>query len=313
MMPESPRILVIGYNAFDITVPISGFPDPDTKTEVPFVGLWGGGPGATAAVALSKLGAKVQLITPLTNDAGGLVQQYELHAAGVDISGSPVFADQECAKAVILVQPDTGHRTIFWSRGKLPLLDAGLWDDQWLEGVDLLYLDGHEPALSVPAALAAREKGLPVVMDGGSVRTGSEELAALCTDVISSSVFALELSGVDDPLAALRNLRSRGPLRVAMTFGSEGVLGLEDHPFVVPAFQIETVDTTGAGDVFHAGYAYALACGGEFENNLKFGSAVAALKCAHWGGRGGLPQVNDVMEMLQTGELCPVSPRFKLY
>ncbi len=303
---------MIGYNAFDITVPICGFPAPDSKTEVPFIGLGGGGPGATAAVALATLGARVHLITPLTADSGGLSQRRELTAAGVELRGSPTLVGQECAKAVILVRPETGERTIFWSRGKLPLLEPGLWNADWLEGVDLLYLDGHEPALSIVAAQQAREKGLPVVLDAGSVREGSEELVALCTDVISSSHFALDLAEVDEPLVALGELQSRGPERVAMTLGAEGVLAWGDPAFVVPAFKVETLDTTGAGDVFHAGYAFALAQGGEFEYNLKFGAAVAALKCAHWGGRGGLPLLDEVIEMLNFGETHPVSPRFKL-
>ncbi len=235
-----------------------------------------------------------------------------MSAAGVDLSGSPVLAGQECAKAVILVQPETGERTIFWSRGKLPLLEADLWDSQWLDGVDLLYVDGHEPILSTVAARQARARGLPVVLDAGSVRKGSEELVALCTDVISSSVFAFQLSGLDDPLAALKELQRRGPERVAMTFGVEGVLALGDPAFVIPAFKVNTVDTTGAGDVFHAGYAFALALGGDFRHNLKFGAAVAALKCAHWGGRGGLPLLNDVREMMKYGKTHTVSPRFNL-
>ncbi len=312
MNPDSPRILVIGYNAFDITVPVGAFPQPDTKNEVPFIRLGGGGPGATAAVALARLGAKVRLITPLTDDPGGLSQRQELIAAGVDLDGSPVLPGQQCAKAVILVNPETGERTIFWSRGRLPLLEADLWDVQWLDGVDLLYLDGHEPLLSMVAARHARDRRIPVVLDAGSVRGGSEELVALCTDVISSSVFAPQLSGLDDPLAALEELKGRGPHRVAMTFGHEGVLALAEPPFVVPAFKVDVLDTTGAGDVFHAGYAFALACGGEFRDNLEFGAAVAALKCAHWGGRGGLPLLNDVRDMLQYGEVLPLSPRFKL-
>ncbi len=311
-MPESPRILVIGYNAFDITVPVDRFPVPDSKAEVPFVKLGGGGPGATAAVAMSRLGAKVQLVTPLTQDAGGLIQRDELMAAGVDLTGSVVFPEYACAKAVILVQPATGERTIFWSRGDLPLLDAASWESQWLDGVDLLYLDGHEPDLSMVAAREARARGVPVVLDAGSVRSGSEELVALCTDVISSSVFALQLAGSEDPLEALTELRKRGPKNVAMTFGAEGVLALAEEPFAIPAFEVEVCDTTGAGDVFHAGYAFSLACGGQFEYNLTFGAAVAALKCAHWGGRGGLPLLADVQEILRSGQTLPLSARFHL-
>jgi sulfofructose kinase len=308
MVSESPRILVIGYNAFDVTVPITGFPEPDTKNQVPFIGLGGGGPGATAAVALSRLGASVKLLTPLTGDLGGQTQKNELEKAGVDFSLSPILKEYDCAKAVILVQPDTGHRTIFWSRGGLPRLEADLWQDFWLDGIDLLYLDGHEPGISLVAARKARDLGIPVVLDAGTVRDGSEELVPLCTDVISSSVFATSLAGLEDPLEALRDLQSRGPSRVAMTFGVDGVLALHDHPFRVPSFQVATVDTTGAGDVFHAGYAYALSRGDDFRSSLVFGSATAALKCAHWGGRGGLPLVKEVWELINNGGTNALAP-----
>jgi len=70
-----PRVLVVGYNAFDVTIPFAGTPLPDTKNEVSFIGLGGGGPGATAAVALARLGARVKLITPLTDDLPGRLQE----------------------------------------------------------------------------------------------------------------------------------------------------------------------------------------------------------------------------------------------
>ena len=311
-MPAAPRILVIGYNAFDITVPVSGFPSPDSKTEVPFLKVGGGGPAATAAVALARLGANVQLVTALTDDPGGLTQRAELLAAGVELDGSPVYSGYECAKAVILVNPSTAERTIFWSRGALPQLPAESWNPRWLESADLLYLDGHEPDLSLVAARHARQRGLPVVMDAGSVRQGSQELVPFCTDVISSSVFAPQLTGIEDPVEALVRLRAMGPQRVAMTFGAQGVLALDQRPFVVPAFEVEVCDTTGAGDVFHAGYAFSLASGGDFRDNLKFGAATAALKCCHWGGRGGLPLLEEVHEMIKSGQLLPISSQFHL-
>ncbi len=312
MLPNSPRILVIGYNAFDITLPFDHYPELDSKTEVPFIRLAGGGPGATAAVAMSRLGAKVHLVTPLTDDPGGLTQKMELLQAGVDLTGSPVLKGQECAKAVILARPGSGERTIFWSRGDLPRLKEGHWQDSWLDGVDLLYLDGHEPDISLMACRQARHQQVPVVLDAGSVRDGSHELVALCTDVISSANFATDLAQVDDPLLALRRLKERGPMRVAMTFGPEGILALADDFFAVPSFQVETVDTTGAGDVFHAGYAFSMARGGAFAANLEFGAAVATIKCAHWGGRGGLPDLPQVVQMLENGNKNPIGPRCEI-
>ena len=301
MLPKSPRILAIGYNAFDITIPFDHFPELDSKTEVPFIRVGGGGPAATAAMAMVRLGARVRLITPLTDDHGGMIQQEELLTGGVDLQGSPLLVGQECAKAVILVNPETGERTIFWSRGNLPRLDQNIWQDQWLLGVDLLYIDGHEPGLSLLACRKAQELGIPTVFDAGSVRTGSHELVSLCSDVISSSIFATDLTHYPDPREALQQMQKLGPKRVAMTFGSEGVLGLETDLVAVPSFKVQTIDTTGAGDVFHAGYAYSRACGDGFSKSLEFGSATAAIKCTHWGGRGGLPQYSQVVNLINNG------------
>ncbi len=92
MLANSPKILVIGYNAFDITVPFDQYPKLDSKTEVDFIRLSGGGPGATAAVAMARLGASIDLVTPLTDDVGGMIQKEELLQAGVDISKSVLMA-----------------------------------------------------------------------------------------------------------------------------------------------------------------------------------------------------------------------------
>lgn len=309
MKTAAKRILVIGYNAFDVSIPVEQFPRVDSKLEVPMITLGGGGPAATAAVALSRLGARVHLLTPLTPDPGGKIQREELLAAGVNLEGCPTFADHSCARAVILVRPTTAERTVFWARGNLPHLETSLWDPRWLQGTDLLYVDGHEPKLSCLAAAEARSAGIPVVMDAGNVRQGSEELVALCTDVISSTRFAPDLTGFKDPLIALRALQERGPTRVAMTFGPGGVLAMDQEHFTVPAFEVPVVDTTGAGDVFHAGYAFARCQGGEFLDHLRFGAATAAIKCGHWGGRGGLPDQPAVQDLILDGRCLPLDPQ----
>ncbi len=297
-----PRILVVGYSAFDVIVPVRTFPAPDEKCEVPGMVISGGGPGATAALALARLGAFAKLLTPLTDDIPGQLQRSELVDGGVDISLCPVLEGQASPKAVILVEKEPARRTVFWSRGDIPHLPAGLATTDLLENVDLLYLDGHEPEVSLPLAGMARDKGIPVVMDAGSVRKGTPELVSLCTDVVGSRGFAADLTGCDNPLEALRALRDMGPPRVAMTFGSGGVLGLEnDQPLPVAAFDVPVTDTTGAGDAFHAGYAFALARNFPFGRCLEWGCAVAGLKCRDWGGRRGLPDHAEVLALMASG------------
>jgi sulfofructose kinase len=119
--------------------------------------------------------------------------------------------------------------------------------------------------------------------------------------VISSRGFAPELTGVADLGGALRALRALGPTHVALTCGAGGCVALADDALVpVPAFAVTVRDTTGAGDAFHAGYAYALAAGRPWLAALEFGAATAALKCRGWGGRGALPTLAEV-EALQAG------------
>ncbi len=307
-MSRQPRILAVGYNAFDVTVAVPALPAADTKLEVPPILLGGGGPAATAAVALARLGCAVRLMTPLTDDEPGRLQRAELLAAGIDLSRCPRCAGQASAMAVILVHPPQGQRTILWSRGAVPPLPVPTEPDRELADRDLLYVDGHEPAASVVLARAARARGLPVVMDAGTLREGSRALVAQCSDVISSAVFAPAFAGCSEPAAALRALRAAGPPRVAMTFGPGGVLGLAgDRLLAVPAFAVEPVDTTGAGDAFHAGYACALARGEPFDRALRFGAAVAALKCRAWGGRAGLPTSAETEAFLAQAPSQPLA------
>jgi sulfofructose kinase len=309
-----PSILAVGYNAFDVVVPVADFPLPDSKAPVEEILIGGGGPGATAAVAMARLGARVKLVTALTDDLPGRLQREELNQAGVDLSLSPILCGGRSPKAVILVDPRTQERTIFWSRGELPLLDPGLVDRQWLDGVDLLYCDGHECSFAARLADEARKRQIPVVMDAGSVRDGSAELVTRCTDVISSESFAPALTGHADPTEALENLAARGPERVGMTFGSDGLLGLvEGRPTAWPAFQVSVLDTTGAGDAFHAGYAFATARGQSFPDCLEFGAAVAALKCRNWGGRRGLPFPGEAEELIARDQRRPLGPRLRKY
>lgn len=310
-MGSSPRILVVGYNAWDVNFAAQDFASHDTKYEVERIRLGGGGPGATAAFALARLGAKVQLVTQLGDDLPGRSQYDELTAGGVDLSLSQVVPGFESPKAVIIVHPLTGERAIFWARGDLPAIDVAVVDLAWLDAVDLFYTDGHETAAARKVAIEAAKRGIPVVMDAGSVRPGSAELVESVSDVVSSDGFATALTDCSSPAAALRELRKMGPERVAMTFGPRGVLALVGEAIEhIPAFVVPVVDTTGAGDAFHAGYAMARATGRDFVASLEYGSAVAALKCRNWGGREGLPTAAEVEDLLANGAFIPRPEEF---
>lgn len=294
------NILVIGYNAFDVTVPVSGLPALDGKHAVPAIMLGGGGPAATAAVCLARLGARVRLVTVLGDDEGAAVQRRELSAAGVDLSLCVEARGHAAPRAVILVDADLGTRTVLWFRGDLPPLTPATVEPRWLDDCDLLYCDGHEAHAAARLAASAQQRGLPVVLDAGSVRDGTAALVPRCSDVIGAEGFATAFTGEAGPLVALRALQDCGPRHVATTHGSAGVLALDPDDgsaFHVPAYAVAVRDTTGAGDVFHAGYAYARGRGDSWRACLDFGAATAALKCRDWGGRRGLPTLQEVEDL----------------
>lgn len=296
------RILVVGYSAWDLIFPLASTPEPDTKTEVSPMVTCGGGPAANAAAALAALGDQVRLVSVLSDDVFGRAQLADLERAGVDVSLARVAPDSRTPLAVIRVDPRNGERRIYWERGDLPRLDPDTVDTAWLDSADLLLCDAHEVPAAARLAAAAGRRGLSVVLDAGSVRPGVPDLIPHCTDVIGALDFATDLAGIADRPEALRRLRARGPRRVGTTLGRAGVLGLdEDGLRHVPAFLSDAVDTTGAGDAFHAGYAWSLAAGGDFIANLRSGAAVAALQCRAYGGRGGLPDAAEVAELLARG------------
>jgi len=303
------RIVVVGYSAWDLIFPLAATPPPDSKTEVSPMVSCGGGPAANAATALRRLGAEVRLVSMLSDDAFGRAQLEALSSAGVDVSGTRTATGSRSPLAVIRVDPASGARRIYWERGDLPQLDPGEVSEDWLDGADLLLCDAHEAPAAAVLANAAGRRGLPVVMDAGSVRSGVPDLVTRCTDVIGATGFAVELAGTDGHLEALRRLRGRGPERVGTTFGRDGVLGLDRDGFRhAPAFDVPAVDTTGAGDAFHAGYAWARAGGGDFAACLRAGAAVAALSCRAYGGRGGLPTAAEAEALLEDGASLDGTP-----
>ena len=306
---KNSRILVVGYNAWDVLAPLPEVPPPDSKYEVEAIHSCGGGPGATAAFALAGLGDRVRLVTALAGDAAGRDQRAELEAAGVDLASSPVFPDALSPRALILVDPADGCRRILWTRGDLPALPPEAAPPGLLDDVDLLHCDSHEPGACIPLAREARRRGIPVVLDGGTARAGMSDLAPLCSDVISSRIFAPALTGRDDPGEALAGLLAMGPRRVAMTFGAAGCLARDAAGvFHVPAFAVAVRDTTGAGDAFHAGYSHALAAGLDFRECLRWGAAVAALGCRGWGGRSTLPDSAETIDLLRAGDVRAETP-----
>jgi sulfofructose kinase len=296
----NPRLLMVGLSCLDHIWQVERFPPQGSRTPATGYRTQGGGPAATAAVTAARLGAEVSLWAVHGDDAAGRAALAELETYGVNLSGVRVVKGVSSFVSAVLVAP-SGERYIF------PYYSPGLdddpswpgWDVAGLEGVDCVLTDARHPRLAEAVLKEAKRRGIPTVGDFSNARNW--HLAAYLDYLIVSEECAQEVLGYDDPEAALEGLRQRQGQLVGITLGEQGFLyddprrGETRH---IPAFHVEVVDTTGAGDVFHGAYAYGVARGWTPDRSGLFASVTAAMKCTALGGRSGIPCFEEVETLL---------------
>jgi sulfofructose kinase len=201
--------------------------------------------------------------------------------------------------AFIIVDECTGERTILWQRDDRLDSRPEELPREWIRGARLVHVDGHPCAPGAAAARWARETGALVTADLDNLYPGIEALLEGVDFMIGSREFPERLLGIPNLLESLPEITRRFGCRVAgATLGREGVLAWDGTQFhYCPAFRVDTVDTTGAGDVFHAGFAYALLRGGTLPEILEFSCAAAGLNCTAPGARGGIRPVDEIEKL----------------
>ena len=250
----------------------------------------GGGQAATAACALVRLGHRVSYAGVVGDDEAGSLAGPRLARFGVDTGSLVVKPGQRSQEAFILVEEQGGERTIVWTRDEACCLEPEDLDRERLAACRLLHLDGHFMAASLEAARIARAAGAVLTLDAERIEPGTAELVSLCHVVVGQHDFAQRLIGKDDPREALEALAAMGPLWAGRTRGEGGAQMLADGELVShPGFAVEAVDTTGAGDVFHAGLAHAVLLGQGPREALTTACALAAISVTALGGRTALP------------------------
>jgi sulfofructose kinase len=299
---EDVRVIGLGQACVDYLGRVSNFPEEDGKTELMDLHRQCGGPASTALVTLSRLGIPCSFIGSVSDDSFGTEIVQSLKEEGVNSTHLRVLPGHSSQFAFIAVTRQSGKRTIFWHRGTVPHLRKDEVDLSVYLKAEFLHLDGLMVEASLEAVEQARGMGLTVVLDAGTMRDGSLELASRVDVLIASARFADPLVGRGArPEKALEALRRLGPKTVIVTLGSEGSMGWKgDNMVVQKAFPVQAVDTTGAGDVYHGGYIYGLTQGWPMPVCMRFASAVAALKCREIGARKGIPALDEVQAFLDS-------------
>ncbi len=293
-------VVGVGAAVVDYIGVVESFPSQDSQSQLSEFSKQGGGNVSTALVALSRLGASTRYLGKLGDDELGRFVVETLRDEGVDIKDVVVEPGGSAGFAFIIVHRSSGDRTILWTAKGKPLFKRSELSAASIASARMLLLDEYEGDVSIAAGEAAREHGVRVVLDAESMLEGHERLLDLSDVIIASKYFAHEYTKCADPNRACELLYQRFPDKlVVVTAGALGcTVASEEGMFSSPAFDVEVVDSTGCGDVFHGAFAYGLLENWSLRHNARFACAAAALKCRALGGRQGIPSRTEVEAFL---------------
>ena len=303
------RVLVVGSANVDFTVAASRLPAVGETVSGGTLLVNHGGKGANQAVAARRLGAEVRLVACVGDDASGRGIRAALQAEGIGVDGMMVTADAATGTALIVVDGQGRNQIVVapganW-RLSVEHVRARADDFAWAQ---VVMCQLETPLDTLAWALAeARRRGLVTVLNPAPVREGiADDVWRLVDYLTPNEGEAERLSGVavrdaGSAAAAGRALRGRGVGAVIVTLGSQGSLACTARDDIrVPAFPVEAVDTTAAGDAFNGALGAALAGRDPLPDALRCASAAAALACTRRGAQPSLPTRAEVDRFLDS-------------
>lgn len=301
------ELVGLGMASLDILVRAVDFPTSEKGAPLVDLAIEGGGPVATALVAAQRLGVQTGFIGTFGADRLGRIKRQTMEEEGIDLSRCPVREGPEVQAVLVCVDAENGERTFSFvhAPGRDPgLIRVGELEPGYITGAKMLHLDGYHAEAALAAAGWMRAAGKPVMLDCAAGRgTVSENQIALvkaCDILICGSGFAPGLTGEQDLWRAGRAVLALGPRIVVQTEGADGCYtSTPEDEFHTPAYPVEVMDTTGAGDVFHGAYAAAVLRGWDARRAARFSSAVSAIKCMRLGGRAGAPCFDEALRFLR--------------
>jgi len=291
----------VGLNATDTLIPLASYPERGSKMEYRSETILPGGQVASTVVACQHWGLGTRYVGKLGDDSAAALHRAAFAREGVETRIVTVPGGVS-PQSLILVD-SSGERTVLNRRDDRLVLQPEELSRDWIVNARALHVDGHDTAAATLAAGWAREAGIPVVADLDEIYPGVEKLLEHIDYLIVSRDFPSRLMAEPDLETALRRMQHRyGSTLAAATLGQDGVLAWDGQRFHhTPAYRVPVVDTTGAGDIFHAGFIYGLLQNWPLERQLDFACAAAALNCTAAGARGGIQSVEAIEQLMATG------------
>lgn len=288
-MSDPATIICLGHAALDRIYRIGAFPPTPQKVIADAAEEVGGGMASNAAVAAARLGGSVALCSRIGDDLAGQAIRDELRREGVDTTQLRAFAGGTTSTSAVVVD-SRGERLLINHRGAGIPDEAGWLDLSRVRHARVVLADVRWPAGALALFRAARAAGVPAVLDADMGAAAALPALLAAADFALFSTPGLAEFAPGDQEAGLARARALGPRHAGVTQGERGYLWLDETgPHHRPACPIRAVDTSGAGDAFHGGFAWAMAEGHDIPACVAIGQAVAAIKCQQRGNRAGLP------------------------
>ena len=264
--------------------------------------MQGGGMTATGMVAVARLGGRAEFWGAAGEGPMGDFLVSGLEGEGVDISQVVRVPGQDGPVYLVCVDAGTGDRLFYRGKGIAAPTDP-FGDLSRVARAGSVLVDGGHLATAVNVVERARAMGVPVVGDVGETDGSMSHLLGLLDYAIASEMCAQGLGVGEDYEAACRALHDMGARTAVVTLGERGLIAFDGRRCIrKPAYDVDVLDTTGAGDTFHGAFCLGLVRGLSLEANLAFASATAAIACTRLGGRAGLPSLDQVGAFLAQRE-----------
>jgi sulfofructose kinase len=290
-------VVGVGANSVDFVYRLPSFPSPDSsfaKLRISEYLISCGGQVTTALATCAAMGLRTSFIGTIGSDRNGERMREELNRRGIDIT-SAIARNAASPFAVILLDDRHGERVVLWHRDPAIALTSAEVDREAVATARLLHVDDVDLAASIQSASLAMAAGKPVTSD---IERTTDDVRALI-DAVTIPIFAehvpTELTGETNLPRALERLRRPHHSMLCVTLGPRGALLLAGHDVIhEPGISVETLDTTGAGDIFRGAFIYALLRGEPAREIVRFANAAAALSCTRIGAMNSIPSLEEI-------------------
>ena len=302
------KLDVIGFSnpMQDLLVELDRLPESNHNLAMREYCFQGGGNVPTATVACGMLGLKAAIVGVVGDDIFGHANLADFAFNHVDTSHVVMDPGTRTDFCISVTERAIEGKEFISKRGTCGEIHTEDLDEAFIKSARFLHIGYTNPAVLRACDLMHEGGGL-VSIDAAYYRPDIYEHYDKIDIFIASETYyktmLCELKSDMSREETCRYIRERGPRVVIFTFGTEGCFGLdaEGNYFETPAFRVDTVDSTGAGDVFHGAFIYGWLQGWRVPEITRFCSGVSAIKCTRQGGRAGIPTVQNVMGFLETG------------